>query len=193
MRFFLKCLNSRRKFWRGCFLLCFRETVLGTVVLSSNRAALARAHQGSDRLRTGLAHLGALCPPSVWSPQHMPAQGRGSAHSLPGAAQQPLLHLWPKASFVQWEESILCAAVTHSQVQGSNGAASLSISSWPGWDTAGQLARTATLRAPHGHATRVPLSPWQSRAARLVPTQSSGQLLFAAGTAICTLSTSPPL
>lgn len=153
MPFSLKCLNPRDTFWRGCFL-CLGLWRCGPRC-RPNRAALARAHQGGGQLRMGLAHLGALCPSGVWPPPHG-CSGQGQRLSSPGAAQQPLFHPWPRASFVQGEEGILHAAVTHSQLERSNGTASPSMSSWPGWDTARQLAPMAALRFPHGHASSIP-------------------------------------
>lgn len=134
--------------------------MLGTVALRSTvppqQGCISKSSPGDNQLRTGLVHLDALSPYGMWAPQHTPAQGRGSACSLPGAAWQPLFHPWLKASFIQGEESIFSAAITHSQMGGSKGTASPSISSWPVWDTAGELAPMAALRGPHGHTTRVP-------------------------------------
>lgn len=100
MPFLLKCLNSRDTFWRGCFLLRFRAAV-GT--------GLARAHQGSGQLRTGLARLNPLHPSSTWASQHTRTQGKGSTRSSPRAARQPLVRPLPNTSFIHGErEHPLC-------------------------------------------------------------------------------------
>lgn len=114
--FSFKCLNSRDTFWRGCFLLFLGEAVLGTFVALSVTST-ARAQQGSDQLRTGMADTEALCPSSLWPPQHTWLR----AGAAPGVAWQNLLHPCPKASSMQGEGSMCCTAVIHSQMEESTG------------------------------------------------------------------------
>lgn len=175
-------------------MLGFRETVLGTVALPSmmpTQQGCFSKHWGRDHLRTGLRTLMYFAPHACWFlSTYLLRAGTGPVPYVEQLGRASSTH-GPKRHSFRRKRMWWCY---YPLLDGkSTRIASPSISSCLKWDTAGQLAPMAALRAPHGRASKGTPKVHGKQSCSRSPDSIQRPTVSAAGTAISTLSTSAPL